>query len=301
MRIKIMCSSLPPLTGLMRLLPGILLLLVTISGCTPTPQRDYSGMTFSDTPLVGKIVWNDLVTEDLDAAKRFYGELFGWSFEDSSRPFGPKYVLARLNNVYVAGLVPVTPRPDGARQSRWLPYISVGDVDAAAARARNAGADIAVSPRDTNVARVAVIIDPEGAVIGLARSDIGDPDDQTTAAGPGRVVLTELLADHPDQETNFYTSVVGVQANTIERRGGEYTQLISQGMVRAGIFKNPSDQAKPRWLTFFGVADPATAAARAQSLGGEILLPVSPDLREGSIAVVTDPAGAILVLQKWNQ
>jgi len=258
-------------------------------------------MTFSAEPLVGKVVWNDLVTEDLDAAKRFYGELFGWSFEDSSRPFGQKYVLARLDNVYVAGLVPVATRSDGARQSRWLPYISVGDVDAAVARAESSGATIAVSPRTTSVARVAVLVDPEGAVIGLARSDIGDPDDRTTAAGPGRVVLTELLADHPDQETDFYTNVLGVHAKTIERRGGQYTQLISQGTVRAGIFQNPSDQAKPRWLTFFGVQDPAAAAAKAKAIGGEILLPVSPELREGTIAVVTDPAGAILVLQQVDK
>jgi predicted enzyme related to lactoylglutathione lyase len=52
------------------------------------------------------------------------------------------------------------------------------------------------------------------------------------------------------------------------------------------------------WLTYFGVDDPAAAAARAQALGGKVLLPASPQLREGSMAVVTDPSGAVLVLQK---
>jgi hypothetical protein len=47
------------------------------------------------------------------------------------------------------------------------------------------------------------------------------------------------------------------------------------------------------------VADPAAAAARAESLGGRILLAPSPEVREGTIAIVADPSGAILALQKW--
>src|ERR1700749_2567122 len=30
----------------------------------------------------GKIIWADLVTTDLEADKRFYGALFGWTFND---------------------------------------------------------------------------------------------------------------------------------------------------------------------------------------------------------------------------
>ena len=66
----------------------------------------------------------------------------------------------------------------------------------------------------------------------------------------------------------------------------------------AGILRNPTDRWSPVWLTYFGVADPAASAARAASLGGKVLLPVSPEVREGTMAVVQDPSGAILVLQK---
>ena len=52
------------------------------------------------------------------------------------------------------------------------------------------------------------------------------------------------------------------------------------------------------WLTYFGVHDAADAAKKAEELGGKILLPASPELRDGSMAVVADPSGAILVLQK---
>src|SRR5215510_8485289 len=43
----------------------------------------------------GRFVWHDLLTKDVNAAKRFYGELFGWRFEDIRRGDRP-YVLARL-------------------------------------------------------------------------------------------------------------------------------------------------------------------------------------------------------------
>ena len=39
-------------------------------------------------------------------------------------------------------------------------------------------------------------------------------------------------------------------------------------------------------------------ARRAAELGGEVLLEPTPEVREGTLALVTDPAGAVLALQK---
>jgi hypothetical protein len=275
---------------------GVAFLVFAVVACVSRDTLDLSGMSFTTEPLLGKIVWNDLITEDIDAARRFYGELFGWTFAPSAAPGRDNYWVARFGNVYVAGLVSIAPRADGTRLSRWLPYVSVDDVDAAVERARVAGGTVAVGARNMNLGRVAAIVDPQGAVIGLARSDIGDPDDRTTAAAAGRVVWTELLASDPHGAAVFYRSVVGYDTRTVGRRGGQYTLLTARGNDRAGIFANPSDEAEPRWLTHFGVADAKTAATRAAALGGTIVLPASPDLRAGTMAVVTDPSGAILSL-----
>ena len=274
------------------------LLLGLPTGCVSTPGTDTSAMSFSHEPLVGKVVWNDLVTQDLDVARRFYGELFGWTFEQTTAPGGQPYLLARSGRIFVAGMVAVTSPPKDVILSRWLPYVSVSDVDASVARATAGGATVVVGARDVNLGRVAVIEDKEGAVLGLARSRIGDPDDTTTAPGPGRVVWTELLANDPDSASQFYQTVIGVTAHTIERHGGPYTLLSGQGTDRAGILKNPSDDAAPVWLTYFGVEDPVSAAARVEALGGKVVLPPSPQLRDGTMAVVTDPTGALFALQK---
>ena len=280
------------------------LLTVLLSGlllsCTTTTGPDLSGMSFSDEPLIGKAVWHDLVTEDPTAAERFYEGLFGWSFQKAAGGGRHAYSVARSGNVWVAGIVAVDPPSDGTTFSRWLPYLSVNDVDRAVETTESAGGSIAVAARNVPLGRVAAIVDREGAVIGLARSDIGDPDDSTTAAAPGRVIWTELLTNDVEAAAEFYRRVVGFEARTIERRGGEYTLLSHNGINRAGLLSNPIPDWTPIWLTYFGVKDAAAAAARVEELGGQVLVPVSPEVREGTMAVVADPTGALLVLKNWT-
>jgi uncharacterized protein len=272
--------------------------IVIVAACTTTTTRDLSGMTFSQQPLTGKFIWRDLITEDVTAARRFYGGLFGWTFEDTKGPGGRDYVLAKSGNIYVAGMVPVAKPDDGARLSRWLPYMSVADVDGAVAKATAGGGRVAVAARNVNIGRVAAVVDPEGAVLGFVHSNIGDPDDATTAPAPGRAVWMELLSNDPAAATDFYRSIAGYKAETIARHGGQYTIMSASGVNRAGILRNPTEHWDPTWLSYFGVEDPAAAARRAESLGGSILLPVSPKVRDGTLAVVADPSGAVLVLQK---
>jgi predicted enzyme related to lactoylglutathione lyase len=267
--------------------------------CTSTNQSDSSGMTFSDEPLTGKVIWNDLITEDIASAKTFYSGLFGWTFEEMPLRDGREYVIARSGDQYVAGILSVGPKPN-EDVSRWLPYISIDNVDLAIDRSVRGGATVVAGPRDVSLGRVAAIIDPEGAVVGLARSDLGDPDDSATSAAPGRVVWSELLASDPAAASAFYRDVVGYDVEAVERRGGRHTFLSNKGVQRAGILERPADQIEPVWLTYFGVSDPRAAAARAASLGGTVVLPPAPDVREGSMAIVTDPAGAVLVLQKTS-
>lgn len=276
------------------------LIIAFMVGCVSTEEVDTSGISFSAKPLHGKVVWNDLMTEDLDAARRFYGGVLGWTFENySARSGRGRYAIARSGNVYVAGLVPVASRADGQKVSRWLPYVSVDNVDRAVARAVDAGAKVAAEAQEIGFGRVAAIIDPEGAVIGLARSKVGDPDDNTTRAKAGRIVWTELLTNRsPADAAEFYRTLVDYQVKNTQRRGGEYTLLTMQGESRAGILRNPNRDWQPVWLTYFGVDDPVEASARVESLGGKVLVPPSPTLREGTMAVVSDPSGAILILQK---
>lgn len=276
------------------------LLAAGLAACTTASRTDFGSMTFATDPLLGKVVWHDLITEDSATARNFYGELFGWTFEAGNGERGEDYYVARSGNVYVAGIVSIAKPTDGSRYSRWLPYISVNDVDEAVDRSVNAGASVAASARNVSLGRVAAIVDPQGAVIGLVRSDIGDPDDKTTAAAPGRPVWNELLANDPTAAASFYKILGEYDVNDVDRPAGTYTYFGRGGINRAGMVQKPPVDDPPVWLTFFGVVDPAAAAEKAASLGGKILLPAAPDFRNGTVSVVTDPTGAILVLQQWT-
>ena len=49
--------------------------------------------------------WIDTDQEDIEAAKRFYGGLFGWTFADATPPDArSRYVVAQLGGQDVAGL-----------------------------------------------------------------------------------------------------------------------------------------------------------------------------------------------------
>jgi len=283
-----------------RILLASLMIAAGVSACTTAANLDVGGMTFTDDPLLGKVVWHDLITEDIDAARKFYGGLFGWTFDELKGARGQDYAIAKSGNIYVAGLVSIERPADGTKFSRWLPYISVQDVDAAVTRGVEAGATVAASARNVKLGRVAALVDPQGAVIGLARTSIGDPDDKTTAAAPGRPVWNELLADDTAAATSFYEALGKYDSRVVDRPNGKYTLFGRDGVNRAGMMKKPPVEEPPVWLTFFGVADPAAAAQKAASLGGSVLLEPAADVRGGTVAVVTDPSGAILVLQEWT-
>jgi predicted enzyme related to lactoylglutathione lyase len=281
-----------------------LLLALTLTGmitaCSVTTPGVAGAVSLSNEPLLGKFVWHDLVTDDPAAARRFYGSLLGWEFEQTTHPRGGDYTLILVDGHYLGGMIEVDD-PAGADYSRWLPYLSVADVDAAVRLTESAGGSTVVAPVDLeNLGRAAAITDPQGAVLGLLRSRVGDPDD-SLQPGAGRIVWNELLAADDTGAGRFYAALAGLEVSTIARRGGEYTLLRAQDRDRAGIMERPDPRVTPLWLAYFAVADVATAARRAAELGGRVLLGPSPDLREGKMAVVTDPGGAILALQQWPQ
>jgi len=115
---------------------------------------------------VGKVVWADLVTPDLDAAKRFYGALFGWTFRDV--PGDRNYALALLDGEPVAGLFQRALPTGQSKQPAWLTFIAVRDVDAAQQVALQQGGKVLYkSHYYPKRGRQAVLADPDGAICRL--------------------------------------------------------------------------------------------------------------------------------------
>lgn len=111
----------------------------------------------------------------------------------------------------------------------------------------------------------------------------------------------DLLARDEDAAAAFYQSLIGYELVPVSRSDGAYILLEMSGRDRAGVLQHPAEDGQPTWLTYFTVDDLEGAVAKVPGLGGAVILPPSPDLREGSMAVVTDPSGALLALQELNR
>ncbi|KAA9132678.1 VOC family protein [Marinihelvus fidelis] len=269
---------------------------LSLAACATT-EDVFENTPLSDAPLHGKFVWHDLVTDDIDAAKAFYGSLFGWSFRDTQRPEGGPYTLVvGAGGRILGGMIEVEDPGNGVDYSRWLGYISVPDVDASAAAVTRLGGAMVVAPREVgSFARAAVARDAQGAVVGFLDSHVGDPQDPPTQH-VGDVTWNELLAANDVSASAFYLEAAGYEVTTTWRNGGEYHTLNRGGVARAGIQDRPNDQVSPLWLTHFAVVDPASAASKAASLGGNVVMAPSAKVRDGNLAIITDPTGAVLAL-----
>ncbi|NRB70346.1 MAG: VOC family protein [Xanthomonadales bacterium] len=255
----------------------------------------------TEAPLAGSFIWHDLITDDVAAAKAFYGPLFGWRFERRELAGGKPYTLIISGDRYVGGMVELADPDTGEDYSRWIGYYAVDDLDAATAATVAAGGMVAVAPRELgDFARAAAVHDPEGAVVGLIESQLAYRP-RSWEDSKGQIVWNELVAADAASAGNFYLSLTGGTVAEEQRARGVYRTLQHQGQAQAGIMQRPADELTPLWLSYFAVRDAGLAAQAAADSGATVLLAPTADVREGTIAVITDPSGAILALQSMNQ
>jgi uncharacterized protein len=83
----------------------------------------------------GVTSWIDIEHRDIEAAKAFYGGLFGWTFTDATPPDASfRYAVAKLHGLDVAGIRGPADAGDGAEgPEAWTTYVAVTDAGAAAA------------------------------------------------------------------------------------------------------------------------------------------------------------------------
>jgi predicted enzyme related to lactoylglutathione lyase len=129
------------------------------------PQEDK--LECSNQASHGTFCWNELMTRDVEQAKRFYVDTIGWDFEPMTMPGGGTYWCAVQDGKPVAGLFSLTaPEFDGVPES-WMSYLAVDDVDSRVAKAVKAGAKLMKPLFDVpGVGRIAILMQPGGAGIG---------------------------------------------------------------------------------------------------------------------------------------
>jgi len=117
-------------------------------------------------PGHGTFCWNELITSDVEGAKRFYEETVGWSFSQMPMP-GGTYHLASVGGQPVAGIVSPVDLGLSGVPPVWFAYLEVDNIDERLARARAAGATVTREPFDVDgIGRIAILRQPDGATVG---------------------------------------------------------------------------------------------------------------------------------------
>ena len=249
---------------------------------------------------IGKVIWRELTTADVEGTKSFYGGLFGWEFEEIGGA-GARYTVARQGGRPVAGIVSADPTAL-LKQPAWLSYLSVADVDRTRKEVLRRGGRVAREPRTyLPRGRQAVMVDPDGATFGLLDSRSGDPADEL--AEPGEWIWSSLLTTRVDVDIAFYQDLFGFEVYDVEASNGvEHAILASEEYARASVNTLPTGEGKrrPHWLNFVRVDDVPQSVAKATSMGARVVVEPRIDRHGSAFAVLVDPAGAPFGIMEWS-
>ncbi|MFF9351015.1 VOC family protein [Streptomyces sp. NPDC014734] len=266
--------------------------------------------------------WVDVQLPDREAGKRFYGELFGWTFRDGEGPYSDALSGGKL----VAALAA---KRDGRMPTAWGVYFATDDIVATVTRIREADGTVITDPvpagRHGVVAQAA---DPGGAVFGLWQA--GDREGFQKQNEPVSFCWTEVYTRQKDRVDAFYEEVFGFRGTDLAASGTEGPETAAgsgpggPGAGGAGGGESGPDfrmwspagtepgpdtaiggravltdafpaEMPSHFLSYFAVEDCNATAGHAVRLGGRITAPPF-DIPHGRTAVLQDDQGAVFAV-----
>jgi predicted enzyme related to lactoylglutathione lyase len=211
---------------------------------------------------VGRFVAYDLQTDDETRIRAFYREVFG--------ELPPQ--------------LRIVPGPT----HRWVPWITVQDIEEAAEIAIEAGAELQPSSEPGRV----LVHDPNGALFGMI--SLGqEPAELDRIPPPGSIAWNVLVTDDPIGALPFYLRLFGWTAELHELELGTYLLCERDGAHTAGIITRAAD-ALPgaQWISAIAVHSVEESTARAVWAGAEVRHAPTEVAPIGRFSVVFDPGGA---------
>ncbi|MFG3508003.1 VOC family protein [Streptomyces sp. NPDC047821] len=247
----------------------------------------------------GTPCWADAMLPDLEAGKRFYGELFGWTFDEGDEAYG-NYTNAFSDGKRVAGLAP---KRDGRMPTVWGVYFSTPDAVATTRRIREAGGQMVMDPMPVgSFGTMAQAADPGGAVFGLWEA--GEHTGFEKQGEPSSFCWTEVYTRDKDAVDAFYETVFGFQVRDLDDASIDFrvwspagTQASDETAIGGrSVITDAFPAAMPaHFLIYFAVEDCDDTAAVATRLGGRVTEEPF-DTPYGRIALIADNQGAVFAV-----
>jgi len=248
-------------------------------------------MATRDRATIGDPCWVDHMSNDVEATRRFYTEVFGWEAGEAAEEFGGYFQFFR-GGVPIAGAAPNM--TGAAMPDLWSVYIAVDDADATVAAALAAGGSVVVpAMKVADLGTMAVLTDPGNAAIGIWAPDTFQGFGVLDEVGAPK--WFELHSRDFAAAVAFYKEVfnweTAVVSDTDEFR---YTTANHGDHQFAGMMDSSNflpEGVPAHWRVYFGVADVDATVAKIVELGGTVQM-APEDTPYGRMAAVADNGGA---------
>ncbi|MFI9783190.1 VOC family protein [Kitasatospora sp. NPDC051984] len=243
----------------------------------------------------GTPVWADAMFTDLEGAKKFYGDVLGWTFGESSTEYG-NYTQAYRDGKAVAAIVPPMPG-QGPGQSAWVLYLASPDVGATAERIRAAGGSLLLEPMKVGTfGSMALAKDPAGVVFGIWQA--GEHTGFELRDVPGSYGWAEVFTRDPAAANAFFPKVFSYGVRKLADEEVDYRVFsLGEVPVLGSMGMTPEVPAQvPSFISVYFVVDGCDAAVErvAKAGGQKVFGPMSTPF--GRFASFVDPQGAAFSL-----
>ncbi|MGW9617299.1 VOC family protein [Streptomyces diastaticus] len=238
----------------------------------------------------GAPCWADAMFPDLAAARDFYGQVLGWTFDDLGEEYG-RYTMAMVDGKPVAAVMPVMPGPDAA--ARWNLYLATSDAAAVTGRVAGLGGTVAMGPEDVGGFGVTSSLrDPAGTAFSLWQPGT-HPGFGLTGA-PGAYAWAEVLTRDAAATDGFFPALFGYEVGVMEDPGTDFRVWSAEGRPVLGRMAMTDDfppEVPSHVDVYFSVPDCDAAVGTVVRLGGQVRHePVTTPF--GRFAAVSDQQGA---------
>ena len=243
----------------------------------------------------GKFVWRDLMSDDIPAVKKFYSELFGWTYLVNNEN---DYSVILHDGKPIGGIFKLKNVEASHKYSQWISYISIAEMTQAVNYTKSSGGSIYREPFELpNRGTVSFIFDPQQAVLGFVKSSSGDRKDSEPIYNEW--LWTELWTNNIDSSIKFYTGLFGYNEKKFDTKAeNKYYVFEKEEKPRAGLVKIPFENVRPHWMPYIAVKDPSEIVKKVEQLGGKVYLGTE-GIIGNNAAILADPSGAVFTVQKW--
>ncbi|WP_175409861.1 VOC family protein [Streptomyces sp. TRM64462] len=241
----------------------------------------------------GTPCWVDAMFTDLEGAKRFYGDVLGWTFGEAATEYG-NYTQAYADGKAVAAVVPPMPGQEGEEpQSAWCLYFASPDVEATARKVRDSGGQLLMEPmRVGDFGSMLLAREPSGTVFGVWQA--GAHEGFEARAVPGAYCWAEVYTRDADKADAFFREVFSFGAKKMADAPIDF-KIFDLGaepvLGRMKMDENFPPDMPPYINVYFTVADCDAAITRATDRGAKLLFGPM-DSPFGRFAALIDPQGA---------